>query len=267
METDINSTNTSQPLPQTNQIPNQPVVESQNSKLVKVLLYVIGAVVFMAIGAFGFWIYENQTKGKQTSITNTTPIPSETSSTSLPSVEPKPSNSSDLKMYKDSLYGYTIKYPSSWQINPFTNKDDYYNVIRSGVTFEKAGYEVTINNYGKIPKSGCGGLITSKNNFLKINVPLIELWRSKIEEGKVDGMVAINPQGAEFVTLNLGTFEKVQTTAPNTDGSLDCNFLVNNYRYEILYKLPIIGEENLKNINKETLTEMDKIVTSLIWAE
>lgn len=178
-----------------------------------------------------------------------------------------PDQTAEWKTYKDKLYGYAINFPSSWVVNPFTNKDDYYNVTRSGVTFKKARYEVMVNNYGKIPKSGCGSLITSKNNFVKINVPALELWRPKIEEGKVDGMVAVNPQGAEFVTLNLGTFEKVQTTAPNTDGSLDCNFLVNNYRYEISYKFPVVGEDNLKNIDKEVLAEMDKIVSSIVWAE
>lgn len=266
MKLENNPTSTGQPLPQTNQIPNQPIIEPQNNKLVKVFLYALGAIVFMAIGAFGLRMYESKTK--QVNITNVvpTPIPKESTSASPTSVEPYPSTSTELKIFKDSLYGYTVKYPSSWQTNPFTNKDDYYNVTRSGVTFQKAGYEVTINNYGKIPKSGCGSLITSKNNFVKINVVPIELWRSKIEEGKQDGMVAVNPMGAEFVTLNFGTYEKVQTTAPDTEGGIDCNFLVNGFRYEILYKFPIVGKENLTNIDKEILSEMDKIVASIVWA-
>jgi len=67
METDINSTNTSQPLPQTNQIPNQPIIEPRNNKLVKMLLYIICAVVFMAIGAFGFSFF---TRSQSNTIVN-----------------------------------------------------------------------------------------------------------------------------------------------------------------------------------------------------
>ena len=65
MDTDINSTNTSQPLPPTNQIPNQPIVEPKDNKLVKVLLFVVGAIVFMVIGAFGFFFFQNKTLQNQ----------------------------------------------------------------------------------------------------------------------------------------------------------------------------------------------------------
>lgn len=267
MEVENSSINTNQPLPQTNQVPSQPTIEPKTNMLVKVFLYVLGAIIFMVIGAAGFKVYESKTDQLDTKKVRPIPTSVESTPVSLPSVEPKPSTSAELKTYKDSFYSYIVKYPSDWQVIPFTNKDDYYNVTRSGVTFNKSGYEVTINNYGKIPKSGCGSLITSKNNFVKISVSPVELWRAKIEESIQDGMVAVNPQGAEFTTLNFGTYESIQTTAPNTDGSIDCNFQVNGFRYEILYKFPIIGEENLTNIDRKILSEMDKMVASIVWAK
>ncbi|MCX6704404.1 MAG: hypothetical protein NTZ07_03065 [Candidatus Woesebacteria bacterium] len=103
METDINSTNPSQQLPQTNQVPSQPIPEPGNNKLVKTILYIVGAVVFMVIGAFGMYFYQ---KGTLKEVTPTqTQIPSTSASPKVSSVKyetatkPNPQDSSKTDVY------------------------------------------------------------------------------------------------------------------------------------------------------------------------
>ena len=119
METDINLANTSQSLPQTNQVPNQPIVEPMNNKLVKVLLFVVGAVVFMAIGAFGYSSYLKLTTTDNLKSNNNTNInptsftqPSITPVTTTP--VPTTANNNSLKSYDAKFI--TLQYPSSWYV-------------------------------------------------------------------------------------------------------------------------------------------------------
>lgn len=120
METDNNPTNTNQPLPQTNQNPNQPIVEPQNNKLVKVVLYVIGAIVFMAIGAFGYNIYQNKSNSSSVIPTIT---PTNTRTQTLPSEQPLPTSNtkstasptaSNERVYSNEKYNFKFSYPQDW---------------------------------------------------------------------------------------------------------------------------------------------------------
>lgn len=147
METDINSTNPSQQLPQTNQVASQSVPEPQNNKLVKTILYVVGAVVFMAIGAFGHWFYSKSTEaGKLNTTPTSNPIPSQ-----APTTEASPSSiptSNQQLLIHDSKF-IQFSYPKSlyvwsfgrgvnleyFQINSVTS-DDQTSSNRTSIDFD-----------------------------------------------------------------------------------------------------------------------------------
>jgi hypothetical protein len=113
MDKDINSTNTSQPLPQTNQIPNQPIVEPQNNKLVKVLLYAISAIVFMVIGAFGYGYFQSKKEVNTTPVTSLPTPTTQQEQSSSPTSIPTTNIYEGWKTYKHPTLGYEFKYPSN----------------------------------------------------------------------------------------------------------------------------------------------------------
>jgi hypothetical protein len=122
METDINSANTSQSLPQTNQVPNQPIVEPKDNKLVKVLLFVVGAVVFMGIGAFGYGYFQNN---KGVSTTPTTNLPTQTQPTQQVQPTTMPTSTQlGWKPYKINLYGIDLNIPDSWVVQEVNRRPE-----------------------------------------------------------------------------------------------------------------------------------------------
>jgi len=143
METDINSTSTSQPLPQTNQIPSQPIVEPQNNKLVKMLLYVVCAIVFMAIGAFGYSIYQNKNNASGFAPTI---APTATTTQILPSQQPLPTSTtkptalptvSNERVYRNEKYNFKFSYPQDWYSE---------GKLSSSFKLEEKGSQIIITN-------------------------------------------------------------------------------------------------------------------------
>ena len=151
MEIEIDLANKNQPLPQSSQIPNQPIVESQNTKLVKVILYVVSAIAFIAIGAFGYGYFQNK---KETAINPDINLPTQTQPTQQvqPVLTIEPTISKDIsldnarfalltyftllhdKNYTEAItyHGSGYEYLQGW--NPNVNKNDYVKLLENGCT-------------------------------------------------------------------------------------------------------------------------------------
>lgn len=112
--------NSNQPLPTTNEIPSQRIGQPQNSKLVKILLYVVGAIVFMAIGAFGYGYFQNKKEINTTSMVNlptqTPSIRQEQTTLSVQSTAVPTVSQLNWKPYKIDLYGLDLSIPNSWTV-------------------------------------------------------------------------------------------------------------------------------------------------------
>lgn len=134
METDIISNNTSQPLPQTNQIPSQSIVEPKNNKLVRILLSVFGAVLFIAIGALGYEYFQENKEVATTFITNvpTQTQQSQSTLTTKPTASPTISNE---RVYRNEKYNFKFSYPQDWY---FEGK------LSSSFKLEEKGFQVII---------------------------------------------------------------------------------------------------------------------------
>jgi len=130
MEVENSSINTNQTPLQTNQVPTQPIVEPKTNKLVKVFLYVLGAVVFMTIGAFGYGYFQSK---KEVNTTPATSLPAPTAQheqSTLPTSIPTPNIYEGWKTYRHPTLGYEFKYPSNATLSEIgdMNKSDCVSV-------------------------------------------------------------------------------------------------------------------------------------------
>jgi hypothetical protein len=107
-----NPVNSNQPIQSVNQAQITPPVEPRNSKLVKVF-YVFGAVVFMAIGAFGYGYFQNK---KEVNIPAENNLPTQTPPTqqvqpTVANTTPIPTTISNERIYRNEKYNFQFSYP------------------------------------------------------------------------------------------------------------------------------------------------------------
>jgi len=99
-------------------VQNPPTVEKRDVTKVKIIYYVIGAIFFMAIGAFGNSFLQRQIANKQIAIN---PLKEEcpTSKTPVDSIAPPKSElnitlSGQEKIYKNDTFGISLRFPKDW---------------------------------------------------------------------------------------------------------------------------------------------------------
>ena len=146
----MNSTNTNQPLTESNQIPSQSIIQPQNTKLVKAVLCVFGSIAFMGIGAFVYGYFQN----KGTTTTPETNLPTQTQPTQQvqPTLIVETTISKNIylenarfalltyftllhdKNFTDAIiyHGSGYEYLQEW--NPNVDKNDYARLLENGCT-------------------------------------------------------------------------------------------------------------------------------------
>lgn len=146
MENNTNLVNPNQLFPTNNEVDN-PAKTSMGNKFIKLLFYFSGAVLFMVIGAFIYYLYlENNVKNIQ-QITNRNYIPSPTITINN-QITTEPTQTNDLESAKNTLltyftllndkkysvavqyHGSGFEYIQNW--NPDIDKNDYPKLLEMG---------------------------------------------------------------------------------------------------------------------------------------
>ena len=91
------------------------------------VLVILAVIFFVAIGAEGYFYWQNRQKlGQKTSVVDIGNIPTKSftpSVTYLPTKTPTPSivvidKASGLKIFANTKYGFELKYPAEWEFKP-----------------------------------------------------------------------------------------------------------------------------------------------------
>jgi hypothetical protein len=109
MEENQQSITSSQPVkeePPIESVSLEPEIPERKGKFLKILLYILSALFFLILGASGFWFYQKKMVGELT------PSPSP-----APSPSPTLNETADWQTYTNTKYGYSIKHPSTMNID------------------------------------------------------------------------------------------------------------------------------------------------------
>jgi hypothetical protein len=98
--------------------PSGPLFDEPKPNTSSVLLGIIAILLFLALGAAGYLLYQNlQLKNQlaQLQLTPTSPMP-------VPSITPNPS--ADWETYVNSIENFSFKYPTTWTVDTSKDKGD-----------------------------------------------------------------------------------------------------------------------------------------------
>jgi hypothetical protein len=128
---------------QPSQEPTLPVAEKsqqdtlkKDSKIPKIIIYFPTLLILLALGAFGFWFYQNRLAEKP----SPEPIPTATPTPSLvtdASPEPVVGSAAEWQTYNDKEYGISFEYPTSWSILITDRAADPLYLLKKSIYFIK----------------------------------------------------------------------------------------------------------------------------------
>lgn len=224
------------------QQPSADVPEKKQSKLSRIPVYAIASLILFALGAFGFWAYQEKLVKKPTASPTPTTTPSAIPTpkpTPMPTSTPEPTIPADWQIYLNEEYGFEISYPDNWTIN----KDSY--------AFKEGGDLFSIYILGKTQKKDTelyDGASLTIGHPLKIAED-VETWvKEYYGEKNIDG----EPNEFSQEIINELVFQKVFICG------LGCSTYYNtkkdNYVYRLIVSVVGLDEKKYKQTGDQILS-------------